>query len=97
MNDRPIERIRHPEGAPAIELAPGRERRRLKVTNTSTKIVRISSHFPFHRVNARLSFDREAARGFRLDIPSGESSRWAPGETKEVELVAYAGSVGAGP
>ncbi len=94
MNDRPIERIRHPEGAPAIELAAGRERRHLTVTNTSARIVRISSHFPFHRVNARLSFDRGAAVGFRLDIPSGESIRWAPGETHEVTLVAYGGEGG---
>ncbi len=74
-----------------IALAPGRARIRLSVTNTSTKPVRVSSHFPFAETNAKLSFDREAARGFRLDLAAGDSLRWAPGETKEAPLVAYAG------
>lgn len=66
--------------------------RRLRVRNTSQRIVRVSSHFPFHRVNARLEFDREAARGHRLDLPAGESLRWSPGEEREVVLVAYRGA-----
>jgi len=74
-----------------IELAPGRERIRLAVTNTSERPIRISSHYPFWRVNARLAFDREAALGFRLDIPAGASVRWGPGEMREVGLVAYGG------
>jgi urease beta subunit len=78
-----------------IELAAGRERIRLVVTNTSRRVVRISSHYPFWRTNARLAFDREAARGFRLDLPAGASVRFAPGETKEVELVRYGGRGGA--
>jgi urease subunit gamma/beta len=65
-------------------------RRELEVRSTSTRVVRVSSHFPFHRVNARLVFDREAARGFRLDLPAGSSARWAPGETRTVRLVRYA-------
>ncbi len=77
-----------------IVLNEGRERRRLAVTNRSTRPVRVSSHYPFWRVNARLEFDREAARGFRLDVPAGASVRWAPGETKEVELVRYGGRGG---
>ena len=52
--------------------------------------MRVSSHFPFHETNAKLTFDRDAARGFRLDLPAGDSLRWAPGETRDVELVAYA-------
>jgi len=79
----------HPEGD--VELAVGRERQTLVVVNTSTRPVRVSSHYPFWRANAKLEFDREAARGFRLDIPAGTSVRWAPGETHEVALVAYAG------
>lgn len=77
-----------------IELAPGRERIRVTVTNRSNRVVRVSSHYPFWRTNPRLSFDREAARGFRLDIPAGASARFAPGETREVELVRYAGRGG---
>jgi len=78
-----------------IELVPGRERIELVVTNTSTRPVRVSSHYPFWRANARLEFDRERARGYRLDVPAGVSIRWAPGETREVVLVAYAGEGGA--
>jgi urease beta subunit len=51
----------------------------------------VSSHYPFWRANARLDFDRDAAEGFRLDLPAGASARWAPGETREVDLVAYRG------
>ena len=70
---------------------PERERIRLAVRNGSTRAVRVSSHYPFERVNGRLLFDREAARGFRLDLPAGASLRWAPGETREVDLVRYGG------
>ena len=77
-----------------VELAPGRERISLVVTNTSTRPVRVSSHYPFWRTNARLEFDREAARGRRLDVPAGASVRWGPGETREVTLVAFGGEGG---
>jgi urease subunit gamma/beta len=69
----------------------GRERIRLPVRNDSRRAVRVSSHYPFQRVNARLAFDREAAAGFRLDLPAGDSLRWAPGETRDVDLVRYGG------
>ena len=74
-----------------IELAPGRKRIRLEVTNASARVVRVSSHYPFWRANPRLAFDREAARGFRLDVPAGDTVRFAPGETAEVTLVRYGG------
>jgi urease subunit gamma/beta len=87
------------EGPGAIQFAPGdvalvpdRERRRLTVRNSSRRPVRISSHYPFWQVNPSLEFDREAARGFRLDLPAGDSLRWAPGEERAVELVAYGGA-----
>jgi len=64
-----------------------RERRTLSVTNTGTRAIRVSSHFPFEQVNPRLSFDRGAARGFHLDIPTGTTVRWAPAETREVTIV----------
>jgi urease subunit gamma/beta len=72
----------------------GRERRQVVVENTSERVVRVSSHFPFDRVNKRLSFDRTAAAGFRLDIEAGSSERWAPGETRTVTLVRFAGAAG---
>lgn len=74
-----------------VALVPERTRISLTVTNSSDRPVRVSSHYPFDETNARLMFDRESARGFRLDLPAGDSLRWAPGETKDVELVAYAG------
>jgi urease subunit gamma/beta len=79
--------IRHPEEP--VTLNDGRERRRLTVRNESGRPVRVSSHYPFWRVNPRLEFDREAARGMRLDIPAGSSVRWGPGEAKEIGLVRY--------
>jgi urease subunit gamma/beta len=97
--------LREPFGPPSLDgpgalrfgegdvpLVPGRARITLTVANTSERSVRISSHFPFAEANAKLSFDREAARGFRLDLPAGDSLRWAPGETKQVALVAFGGS-----
>ncbi|HYY45045.1 MAG TPA: urease subunit beta [Actinomycetota bacterium] len=77
-----------------IKLTSDRDRIRLKVTNTSNHVVRVSSHYPFWRTNSRLSFDREAASGYRLDVPSGASVRFGPGEAKEVELVRYGGTEG---
>ena len=75
-----------------IELAAGRERATLVVTNTSEHVVRVSSHYPFWRTNRRLDFDRDAAHGFRLDVPAGASVRFAPGESREVTLVRFAGT-----
>jgi urease subunit gamma/beta len=77
-----------------VELSPGRMRIALSVSNTSGRPVRVSSHYPFWRANARLAFDREAARGYRLDVPAGASVRWGPGETREVSLVALGGEGG---
>ena len=75
-----------------VELVPDRERRTMTVTNDGDHAIRISSHFPFWQTNPSLRFDRDAAEGFRLDLPAGDSIRWAPGETKEVSLVAYGSS-----
>jgi urease subunit gamma/beta len=63
----------------------------LEVRSVSRRVIHVSSHYPFHRVNQRLEFDREAARGYRLDLPSGASERWAPGETRTVGLVRFRG------
>jgi urease beta subunit len=75
-----------------IELAPGRERRRLDVVNTGDRPVQIGSHFHFAAVNTALEFDRAAAGGYRLDIPAGTSMRFEPGLSREVALVALAGA-----
>jgi urease beta subunit len=72
-----------------------RPHRRLAVRSTSRRTIRVSSHYPFERVNHRLEFDRAAAVGCHLDLPAGSFETWRPGESKEVELVAYAGSAGA--
>jgi len=75
---------------------PARPRETLELTvrSDSKRAVRVTSHYPFDRVNRRLVFDREAARGYRLDLPAGESERWAPGETRTVRLVRFAGEGG---
>ena len=77
-----------------IQLARGRDRIRLTVMNTSSRVIRVSSHFPFWRTNGRLRFDRTAAQGFRLDLPAGATVRFAPGEEKDVTLVRFAGRGG---
>jgi urease subunit gamma/beta len=75
-----------------IELNAGRRRARLVVRNTGDRGVQIGSHYHFFEVNKALEFDREAAFGMRLDCPSGTAVRFEPGESKEVDLVAYAGT-----
>jgi urease subunit gamma/beta len=81
-------------GAAAPEDGPDRDRIELTVRSESGRLIRVSSHYPFHRVNPRLIFDRAAARGFRLDLPAGASERWAPGESRTVRLVRYRGEGG---
>jgi urease subunit gamma/beta len=70
---------------------PARQSMELSVRSESRRTIHVSSHYPFHRVNPRLQFDRAAARGFRLDLPAGASARWAPGETRTVRLVRFGG------
>jgi urease beta subunit len=81
-------------GADLPDPTAGLDRLQLEVRSTSTRVIRVSSHFPFHRVNLRLEFDRAAAAGFRLDLPAGGSARWAPGEVRSVTLVRYAAGSG---
>jgi urease subunit gamma/beta len=73
---------------------PTRETLELMVRSESRRAIRVSSHYPFDRVNPRLAFDREAARGFRLDLPAGGTLRWSPGETRSVRLVRFGGEGG---
>ena len=74
-----------------IELNAGRETRSLTVANTGDRPIQVGSHYHFYETNEALSFERDQARGFRLDIPAGTAVRFEPGQTREVELVAYAG------
>jgi urease subunit gamma/beta len=69
-----------------ITINAGKPTITIEVKNTSDHPVQITSHMPFWEINQRMHFDREAARGYRLDIPSGGAVRWEPGETKEVRL-----------
>lgn len=74
-----------------IELNAGRETVTVMVSNTGDRPVQIGSHYHFYEVNAALSFDREATRGFRLNIAAGTAVRFEPGQERTVELVALAG------
>lgn len=65
---------------------------KILVANTGDRPVQVGSHFHFFEVNRCLSFDREKAYGFHLDIPSGTSVRFEPGEEKEVQLTAIGGT-----
>jgi urease subunit beta len=72
-------------------LNEGRETLTLMVANTGDRPVQVGSHYHFYETNAALDFDREKARGFRLDIPAGTAVRFEPGQSREVRLVKYAG------
>ena len=75
-----------------LELNSGRETLALTVANTGDRPVQVGSHYHFHEANPALEFDREAARGFRLNIPAGTAIRFEPGQERRVELVSYAGN-----
>jgi urease beta subunit len=75
-----------------IELNAGRPTVTLTVANTGDRPIQVGSHYHFYETNAALQFDREQARGFRLDVPAGTAMRFEPGQTREVRLVAYAGA-----
>ncbi|MBW8328019.1 MAG: urease subunit beta [Thiobacillus sp.] len=74
-----------------IELNAGRPTITLVVANTGDRPVQVGSHYHFHETNAALAFDRDAARGMRMDIAAGTAVRFEPGQTRTVQLVAYAG------
>jgi len=74
-----------------IEINAGRPTLRVTVANTGDRPIQVGSHYHFHETNPALAFDREAARGYRLNIPAGTAVRFEPGQEREVELVAYAG------
>lgn len=74
-----------------IELNKGRQTIKMLVANRGDRPVQVGSHYHFYETNSELAFDREAARGFRLNIAAGTAVRFEPGQERQVELVAYAG------
>ncbi len=74
-----------------IVLNDGRATVELDVANAGDRPIQVGSHFHFYETNGALTFDREKARGFRLDIPAGTAVRFEPGQTRRVTLVAYGG------
>ena len=75
-----------------IALNDGRATITLMIANTGDRPIQVGSHYHFAETNAGLAFDREAARGMRLDIPAGTAVRFEPGQRREVRLVPFAGS-----
>ncbi|MGV0023935.1 urease subunit beta [Phormidesmis priestleyi] len=75
-----------------IELNAGKETLELNVANQGDRPIQVGSHFHFYEVNSALDFDRERARGMRLDIPAGTAVRFEPGDDRTVNLVPLAGT-----
>jgi urease subunit beta len=74
-----------------IELNKGRRTVTLTVANTGDRPIQVGSHYHFFETNSALKFDRNKARGMRLDIAAGTAVRFEPGQTRDVTLVAVAG------
>ena len=74
-----------------IEINVGRAVRTVNVANTGDRPIQVGSHFHFFETNAALGFERDSARGFRLNIPAGTAVRFEPGQARTVELVELSG------
>ena len=74
-----------------IELNAGRPTVRLEIANTGDRPIQVGSHYHFFETNPALRFERALSRGMRLDIPAGTAMRFEPGQTREVQLVAFGG------
>lgn len=74
-----------------IDINVGRETREIEVANHGDRPIQVGSHYHFAETNGALAFDRKAARGFRLNIAAGTAVRFEPGQSRTVELVAFAG------
>ena len=81
-----------PKDAPHILANQNLETLLIKVSNVGDRPIQVGSHMHFFEVNRALEFERDKARGFRLNVPAGTAARFEPGDSKEVELVALAGS-----
>lgn len=80
------------DDGPPIELNVGRDTVTVEVANTGDRPIQVGSHYHFYETNAALSFDRQAARGYRLNIAAGTAVRFEPGQTRTVELCALSGA-----
>jgi urease subunit gamma/beta len=80
-----------PDDAAPISINVGRQLLTLEVSNTGDRPIQVGSHYHFFETNPSLTFDRSAARGFRLNIPAGTAVRFEPGQTRTVELCAFDG------
>ncbi len=76
----------------SITLNEGAESITLKVANTGDRPVQVGSHYHFYETNSGLEFDREAAKGMRLDIAAGTAVRFEPGQARDVTLVPFGGA-----
>ncbi len=74
-----------------IRINEGRPTVTIEVSNRGDRPVQVGSHYHFYETNAELEFDREAAKGFRLDITAGSAIRFEPGQTRTIRLAAYSG------
>ena len=74
-----------------LTLNAGRKTLEMKVANTGDRPIQVGSHYHFYETNRALEFEREATRGFRLNIAAGTAIRFEPGQTRKIELVEYAG------
>ena len=74
-----------------LEINAGRDTRRITVANTGDRPIQVGSHYHFYETNGALQFERERARGYRLNIAAGTAIRFEPGQQRDVELVALAG------
>lgn len=74
-----------------IQLNSGRERITLTIANSGDRPIQVGSHYHFFETNSALKFDRGKTRGFRLNIVAGTAIRFEPGQSRDVELVSYAG------
>ena len=75
-----------------IELNQNSDKISINVANNGDRPIQVGSHYHFYETNPSLIFEREKTRGFRLNIPAGTAVRFEPGQTREVELVAYKGA-----
>src|SRR5713101_7620303 len=79
-------------GEGPIEINAGRETKYIEITNTGDRPVQVGAHYHLFEVNRALAFDREAAFGFRLDIPSGSAVRFEPGQSHRCQVTRFAGN-----
>ena len=74
-----------------LELNVGKAKITVTVANTGDRPIQVGSHYHFYETNGALQFEREKAKGFRLDIAAGTAVRFEPGQSREVTLVAFGG------